>query len=169
MGIYVIIISMKNKRLYNIWRGIIKRCLNPKEKVYKDYGAKGITVCDEWLQYKPFEEWALNNGYDDTLSIDRVDNSKGYSPYNCRWADKYVQARNRSDTKWVTFNNETKSLVEWCEIYNVHPDTVRHRLLRAWTFERAITTKTTKSFKQYRRHKDAMNKKYRKQARRRRK
>lgn len=144
-----------------------RRCNDPNNKFYYSYGARGIAICDEWATYKTFEEWALNNGYDDTLSIDRINNDRGYSPDNCRWVDKYTQARNRSDTRWVTLNNETKSFAEWCEIHNVHPDTVRDRIKRGWTFERAVTTPTPVTFKQYRRHKAAMNKKYRKNARRR--
>ena len=154
-----------DKRLRHIWNGIKHRCFNPKNKAYNDYGAKGITICKEWLIYDNFKEWSLNNGYTDNLSIDRINNDGNYEPNNCRWTDKYTQARNRSDTKWIEFNNEIKSLAEWCEIYNVHPDTVGDRLRVGWTVERALTTKTKTSFKQYRRHKDAMNKKYRRKRR----
>lgn len=87
-------------RLYNIWEGMKRRCQNPNSESYVWYGAKGITVCEEWQQYKPFEQWALTNGYADELSIDRIDNDKGYCPDNCRWETSTGQARNhgiRSD------------------------------------------------------------------------
>ena len=72
-------------RLYTIWSGMRQRCNNPNRDAYKLYGGKGVRVCDEWCDYENFKAWALDNGYQDNLSIDRIDPSKGYSPDNCRW------------------------------------------------------------------------------------
>ena len=82
-------------RLYKIWEDMKRRTLNPKHKAYKDYGGRGITICDEWKEHIPFRDWALSNGYSDELSIDRIDNDKGYYPDNCRWATKTIQSRNQ--------------------------------------------------------------------------
>lgn len=82
-------------RIYNTWSHMVARCTNPKNADYKDYGARGITVCEEWLSYDNFYEWALVSGYADNLTLDREDNSKGYSPDNCRWVTMKTQSRNR--------------------------------------------------------------------------
>ena len=78
----------KVNRVYRIWIGMRARCRDSKNKSYKNYGGKGIDVCDEWSSFDNFEKWALENGYDDSLTIDRLDNSIGYRPDNCRWATR---------------------------------------------------------------------------------
>ena len=87
-------------RLYSIWRGMKLRCYNPKAKAYHRYGGRGITLCDEWRHdFATFRDWALNNGYADNLTIDRINNDRGYSPENCRWITMKAQADNRSNSK----------------------------------------------------------------------
>jgi len=86
-------------RLYKIWVGMKVRCYNKTSSSYPRYGKVGVTVCDEWHKYEAFRDWSLSNDYSDKLTIDRIDNSKGYSPSNCRWADDYEQARNKSTNK----------------------------------------------------------------------
>jgi len=82
-------------RLYSIYMGMKYRCYNQKAKDYQYYGANNITICEEWLKdFEVFEEWALQNGYEDKLSIDRIENGKGYSPTNCRWVDQTIQGQN---------------------------------------------------------------------------
>lgn len=112
------VIISKNRRLYSLYSSMIARCNNPNSTSYKSYGAKGITVCNEWKEYSAFYKWSMENGYSDNLSIDRIDNSKGYSPQNCRWIPFYDQQKNRTTNVRYTHNGETHIMVEWCKILN---------------------------------------------------
>lgn len=86
--------------LYNVWRGMQRRCFNPKERSYVNYGGRGITVCDAWAQdYTVFKKWALANGYEEGLTIERVDVNKGYSPDNCTWIPRAKQSVNRRNVR----------------------------------------------------------------------
>lgn len=92
----------RHTRLYNIWTCIKKRCCNLNDAAFVNYGGRGIKICDEWLHdFMSFYEWALNNGYSDDLTIDRIDNDGNYEPQNCRWADRLTQSRNRRCCKNV--------------------------------------------------------------------
>ena len=93
-----------------------QRCYNPNHRKYKNYGARGIKICDEWLgNFATFYEWAINNGYEDNLSLDRIDVDKGYEPSNCRWADDNTQAHNKQLDKLYTYNGKTMSIRDWCK------------------------------------------------------
>lgn len=107
-----------NTRLYNIWLGMKERCFQKNSETYKDYGERGITVCDEWLGesgFKNFYDWAMNNGYSDELSIDRINVDGNYEPNNCRWATIKEQANNKTNSFNITYKGETKTLAQWAE------------------------------------------------------
>ena len=111
-----IIKTLKNKRIMRIYAGMKQRCYNPNLKSYKYYGGKGVVICDEWLNDKTkFYEWALNNGYSDELTIDRIENDGNYEPNNCRWATWEEQANNKSNTVYYRYEGEIKSSLDWCK------------------------------------------------------
>ncbi len=121
---------MKNEKLYGVWKCMRQRCNNPNNKSYINYGARNIRVCEEWDSYKVFRKWALDSGYKEGLTIDRIDVNGNYSPSNCRWADRKEQAQNKTVTDWITINGKTKSLATWCREYNVPYNTVHSRIFR---------------------------------------
>ena len=128
--------------LYYTWSSIKQRCYNKNNKRYSDYGARGIKVCQEWLDnFQVFYDWMMDNGYREGLTIDRVDNNKGYSPDNCRLVDKTIQNRNRRNTIMVTYKGKTKPLVEWCESLGLNYSTIRARIYRNWSIEKALEVK----------------------------
>lgn len=123
--------GMSHTRLYGIWSGMRQRCYNKNEACWARYGGRGITVCDEWLDsFEKFAEWAIGNGYDEDLTIDRIDNSGPYSPDNCRWVNASEQCRNRRTNIDITIGNSTRTLVEWCEIFELSYKTVYARYRR---------------------------------------
>lgn len=132
--------SRKQERLYGIWKGIKVRTHNTHHKDYKYCGAKGITICDEWdKSYEAFKEWALNNGYRDDLTIDRIDNSGNYCPENCRWADLYTQANNKSNNHLITYNGKTQNMTQWARETGVRRELIKDRLKSGWSVEDALT------------------------------
>lgn len=144
---------MKSERLQNIYVNLKQRCYNPKSTFYKNYGGRGITVCDEWLNSEmydgrstkgwiAFKNWALSNGYADDLTIDRIDNSKGYCPENCHWVTMRTQQNNRRSNRLITYKGKTQSLVNWCRELNLNYDTIKCRIRRNWTVEKAFETKS---------------------------
>lgn len=106
-----------DKRLGKIWYDIQNRCYNEKCQAYKNYGARGIKVCDEWRSsYSAFENWAYSSGYSCDLTIDRINVNLGYSPNNCRWVTKSQQCNNRRNNVFLEYNGEKHSLAEWAKI-----------------------------------------------------
>lgn len=131
-------------RLYGIWNAMKQRCFNPKCKEYRLYGARGITVCREWMEFLPFYEWAVSNGYDEnakrgTCTVDRIDNDGSYAPNNCRITTQKVQSRNRRGNRCLTYNGETKTMTEWAEEYGLSVGTLRDRLSYGWPIEKCLT------------------------------
>lgn len=119
------------KKLRRIFNNFKQRCYNPKSPRYKNYGARGIIVCDEWKNNCDlFIEWALNNGYKDGLSIDRIDNDGIYSPQNCRWVDNVVQANNKSTNHIIFYKGEKYTISTFCKKFNLNVYKIRERINR---------------------------------------
>jgi hypothetical protein len=118
-----------------------QRCYSINDQAYKDYGGRGITICDEWKNnFESFYNWSLANGYTDGLTIDRINNNDGYSPQNCRWATPKEQANNRRSCRYFTFDGKTMNLMQWCNLLNLPYKIVHSRIYKSkWTFERAIS------------------------------
>lgn len=130
----------RHTRLYDTWSHMKARCYNKNDKRYVNYGKRGITICDEWLRdFQVFYDWAINHGYNDTLTIDRINVNGNYEPNNCRFVDIQTQQRNKINNKLYTLNGVTKCLSEWCEVYNINYFTVRTRLKYNWSIKKALT------------------------------
>ena len=117
-------LSKKNHRLYAIWKEIVRRCTCRSDTGFKFYGAKGIKYAEEWKDYAEFYKWAISHGYRDDLSIDRIDNSKGYFPDNCRWETDKVQGVNHSNSILVTIMGTTMCLNDWARAAGVWRQTI---------------------------------------------
>lgn len=118
-------------KLYRVWSTMKERCYNPNHIKYKNYGARGITICDEWKNsFKAFRDWAYANGYEEGLSIDRIDNNKNYEPSNCRWATMTQQANNKSTNRLIEIDGETHTMTEWSRISGIKAQTIWARLVK---------------------------------------
>lgn len=130
----------QRKRILHTLCHMKDRCFNPRCKAFENYGGRGITVCDEWVNDPDsFVEWALSHGYEDDLAIDRIDNDGNYEPINCRWVTAAENNQNRRSSRFYTIDGETKNLQQWCDHYGVSRSMVAARLNRGWTIERALT------------------------------
>lgn len=130
------------KRLRSILVDMKMRCYNPHTKYYENYGGRGIEICAEWLEKDGsdnFCEWALNNGYEDGLTIDRINNNGNYEPSNCRWVDRITQMNNTRLTRYLTFKGKTQSVTLWGRELGLKPVTIIGRLNRGWSVEDALT------------------------------
>lgn len=134
----------KHTRLYRIWSGMKGRCLNKNNKKYKNYGARGIKVCNDWLDkqngFINFYNWAINNGYKGDLTIDRFDVNGNYEPNNCRWATIKEQNMNKTTTRYAIYKHKKKTIMEWAEEYNIKYSILIRRIDRGWNVEKALLT-----------------------------
>lgn len=130
----------RKTRLWYIWVNMKTRCCNPNSKAFPRYGGRGITICDEWLNDSlTFCEWAMTNGYQDDLTLDRIDNDGPYSPENCRFISMTEQQHNRSNNRNITYQGETHCVTEWSRRLGINQTVLCRRLDRGWTVERAFT------------------------------
>lgn len=123
------------------WCQMRQRCKNPNCKAYKSYGATGVEICQEWDNFEAFRDWAYSNGYAEGLSLDRIDNSKGYSPENCRWVTWGEQCNNRRSSIRYKYNGKVKNLKQWCNELGLNYHLIYQRIKRdGYTFEEAINS-----------------------------
>lgn len=125
--------GMYGTRLYNIWADMIQRCNNPKNISYKYYGGKGVTVCEEWKDFPIFAKWALANGYNDNLSIDRKNSNGNYEPGNCRWETNFVQCNNKGNNRRIAYNGRTYTAAEIAKETGDNYFTIISRIKRGWS------------------------------------
>ena len=134
------------EKLYHVWASMKNRCNNPNDPHFKDYGGRGIRVCEKWNgshSYPEFKKWAYENGYKEGLSIDRIDVNGDYCPENCRWVSQKVQTRNLRCNISITYKNETHILSDWAEILNVNVNTLYSRIVKLdWDIDKAFETST---------------------------
>lgn len=121
--------TLSKEPLYNTWVGMIGRCHDKDNKDYLRYGARGISVCEIWRNdFNSFKHWAANSSRKPNTTLDRVDNEKGYSPENCRWATPKEQANNRRNNVYVTIGGITKTITQWCDLCGIPINQIRKRL-----------------------------------------
>jgi hypothetical protein len=144
--------GMSKTKLYSTWAGMISRCSNKIHVAYDSYGGKGVKICDSWLDFEQFKNWALSNGYQENLTLDRIDSTGNYEPSNCKWSTKTEQSINRSITKhlMITAFGETKHIIEWlnderCKVQN---NALRYRIRAGWEPEKALTQPPERKSKQ---------------------
>lgn len=127
--------------LYKVWEGIIARCENPNSVGYRDYGGRGIRVCEEWRDAEKFIGWAILNGWRKGLTINRIDNDGNYEPGNCEFTTMKVQARNKRSNHLITFDGKTKCLTDWAAELGISYLTLSKRInTMGWPIEKALTT-----------------------------
>lgn len=145
---YFCVPNRSYNRLYGIWIGIKKRCEKSYSGNYHNYGARGITVCEEWLDFENFYRWAMSNGYKEEVlpngknkwTIDRIDVNGNYEPNNCRWVDMDTQANNKRDNHYLEFNGKTQSIALWSKETGIPAYLITQRINKqGWSVERALT------------------------------
>lgn len=133
--------GLSETRMYKIYKDMKTRTTNKNCPEYKNYGGRGIKICDEWLSdFRKFYYWSINNGYKDELTIDRIDVNGNYEPSNCRWTTQKVQQNNRTNNHNITYNGETHTMKQWAERLGIKYKTLERRI-NAYhlTIEKAFT------------------------------
>ena len=136
--------GLSRTKLFHVYQGMHSRCENKKSRMYKHYGGRGVSVCEEWsgeAGVVNFCEWSMDNGYEEGLQIDRIDNDGNYEPSNCRWVTCQENLMNKSNTLFYEYNGNKKTLQDWAIVSNIPYKRLRARIKECgWSFEKAITT-----------------------------
>jgi hypothetical protein len=133
--------GLSGKKLYNVYYSMWRRCYDERHDNYHNYGARGIKVCQEWLDDKSlFFQWALENGYIPGLHLDRIDNYKGYGPGNCRWLTPTDSCNNKRDNHRLTHHGETLTIAQWARRTGINHRALRARIRKGWPTDKALTT-----------------------------
>lgn len=131
--------NMTGTKFYGVWNSMVMRCHNPESLSYKRYGAKGINVCNRWRKFENFY-CDMFPSYKEGLTIDRIDNSKGYSPENCRWVDMKVQCNNKTSNHTIIYENKEYTLSQASEKFSISYHTLKRRIYNGWSVKKAIET-----------------------------
>jgi len=132
--------GFSRSKICRVHYGMLSRCYNTKDKSYKDYGGRGIKVCNEWKEdFMLFYEWAKNSGYDEALTIDRINVNGDYCPENCQWVSLAENNKNKRNTHRLTLNGETKTLTDWGRALNIPLGRLYERLYLGWSDEDILT------------------------------
>ena len=138
--------AISSTRTYRCWQDMKQRCLNPNAQAYKGYGARGITVCDSWK--KSFANFLADMGEaPDGMSLDRIDNDKGYMPENCRWASQQQQNRNHRGCVFIEYQGQRMTIVEWSEQTGISAKTLHARYAKGWIVDDIFRTEKTRPVK----------------------
>lgn len=130
--------GMFGTRLYNIWGGMIARCGNDNHRSAHNYKHRGISVCEEWRCFEPFMNWALTNGYQDDLTIERTDNNRGYSPGNCKFITMFDQQSNKRSNVALEAEGRVQTKAQWCKELKIDRGTLDSRLKSGWSIQDAL-------------------------------
>lgn len=137
--------GMARTKIYNAWCNMKGRCYRKSMKRYELYGGRGIKVCDEWLNsFISFYNWSMKNGYQENLTLDRIDVNGNYSPKNCRWISNLEQQSNKTNNHYITYEGKTKSLIQWAKHFKINEKTLQKRLSKGWSIKEALTTPINK-------------------------
>lgn len=137
--------GMTNTRLYHEWCNMKSRCDKPSNIMYKNYGGRGIKHCEEWNKFEAFKDWALEHGYNDCLTLERIDVNGDYEPANCKWIPITEQYNNRTDSHFITAFGKTQTVKQWSEETGIKYDTIHARIkYYGWSNEDALSIKPRK-------------------------
>lgn len=132
--------NMYKTKIYAVWSSMKRRCncKNKNSKYYKNYTARNIKLCDEWNDFLTFYEWAIKNGYQEGLTIDRIDNNGDYTPENCRWITNLEQQNNKRNNHFIEYNNEVHTIAEWSRILGIKYSTLANRIQKGYDIEKVF-------------------------------
>lgn len=127
-------------KLYFVWSDMKSRCSDTNALPYQDYGGRGIKVCEEWVaSFESFQRWALDNGYKQGLTLDRINVNDGYTPENCRWVTMKTQCNNKRNNRFISYKGETHTVSEWSEVTGISKAVLRYRLNAGWSVKDALS------------------------------
>lgn len=131
----------RQTRLYRIWHNMKQRCRNKNSHNYSRYGGRGIDFCEEWSDYTNFKKWAIENGYEDNLFLERLENEEGYSPKNCKWASSFEQMNNTRRNVFIEYRGEKMTIAQAAKKYNLKYSTLQTRITKlGYDAKKAIET-----------------------------
>jgi hypothetical protein len=140
--------GMAGTQLYKRWDSMIQRCTNPNASYFHRYGGRGITVCSEWLDFASFSKWALANGYNADLQLDRIDNDAGYQPDNCRFVTPKLNSLNKANTRLIKCRGKMVTIQSAVQTTGISEGAIRTRLARGWTDEEATSWRARRCVRQ---------------------